>query len=408
MTESNIKVRVLEPKNIKYFEIVERKGIGHPDTLADGIAEYVSIGYSLHCLKKFGYIPHHNFDKVYIGGGKASISFGGGSILKPVNLKINGRVSKKFRNEKIGYEDVITQSAKEYVKKVLPHMNVEEHLHIEVNSTDHSANPYWYNPRGPQDLPEISSPKANDTSITIGFWPLSDLEKTALVSESYFYNSDSRPKYDFVGHDIKVMCIGSGENVEILVSVPFISTKTPDSKFYEEKIADFETRLKNIAEKVIPHKNVDLNMKTGGAARKEYLLLTGSCIELGEEGLVGRGNKTRGVISSTRPYSMEAPYGKNPVYHVGKIYAVIADEISKEISQKFDCKCTTFILNRVGDNLREPRKIFIDTDTKIKLNETQKVVSNILNQNWTENILKEQLLVPKIGLEDLPRTLYDD
>lgn len=39
------------------FEVVERKGLGHPDTLADGIAEIVEIEYAKYCLNMFGYIP---------------------------------------------------------------------------------------------------------------------------------------------------------------------------------------------------------------------------------------------------------------------------------------------------------------------------------------------------------------
>ena len=46
------------------IEIVERKGLGHPDTLADALAEHLSVNYSNYTLKKFGAILHHNFDKL--------------------------------------------------------------------------------------------------------------------------------------------------------------------------------------------------------------------------------------------------------------------------------------------------------------------------------------------------------
>lgn len=41
-----------DPSHLSY-EVVERKGLGHPDTLADGIAEQIEIDYSLYCLDKF-------------------------------------------------------------------------------------------------------------------------------------------------------------------------------------------------------------------------------------------------------------------------------------------------------------------------------------------------------------------
>ena len=39
------------------FEVVERKGIGHPDTLCDTIAEKVSQAYSQYCLEHYGIMP---------------------------------------------------------------------------------------------------------------------------------------------------------------------------------------------------------------------------------------------------------------------------------------------------------------------------------------------------------------
>ncbi len=50
-------------------EIVERKGLGHPDTLADGLAESISNAFSQLTMKKFGAVLHHNVDKLMIGGG---------------------------------------------------------------------------------------------------------------------------------------------------------------------------------------------------------------------------------------------------------------------------------------------------------------------------------------------------
>ena len=55
-----------EDRNI---EIVERKGLGHPDTLADKLAEECSRVYSVYCMEHFGCVLHHNIDKLYIGGG---------------------------------------------------------------------------------------------------------------------------------------------------------------------------------------------------------------------------------------------------------------------------------------------------------------------------------------------------
>ncbi len=96
------------------FEIVERKGIGHPDTLADGIAEAISIEYSRFCLEEFGAILHHHFDKTLIMGGRAKIDFGSGKMERPVRLLVNGRISSQFGNKKIDYKKIQENAIKNY------------------------------------------------------------------------------------------------------------------------------------------------------------------------------------------------------------------------------------------------------------------------------------------------------
>ena len=49
-------------------EIVERKGRGHPDYIADAISEEVSHALSLYYLEHFGVILHHNVDKSLVVG----------------------------------------------------------------------------------------------------------------------------------------------------------------------------------------------------------------------------------------------------------------------------------------------------------------------------------------------------
>jgi S-adenosylmethionine synthetase len=51
--------------------IVERKGWGHPDTLADHLAERLSRTYGRYTLAEFGAVLHHNFDKLGLLGGPA-------------------------------------------------------------------------------------------------------------------------------------------------------------------------------------------------------------------------------------------------------------------------------------------------------------------------------------------------
>lgn len=83
------------------FEIVERKGLGHPDTLADGLAENAEIEYCNYCLREFGCVPHHNFDKLTLTGGMCKQVWGGGKFIEPVRLAFLGRGSKIFAGKSI-------------------------------------------------------------------------------------------------------------------------------------------------------------------------------------------------------------------------------------------------------------------------------------------------------------------
>ena len=54
------------PVEKQKIEIVERKGVGHPDSIADGLAESVSRALCREYLQNFGYILHHNNDECQI------------------------------------------------------------------------------------------------------------------------------------------------------------------------------------------------------------------------------------------------------------------------------------------------------------------------------------------------------
>ncbi|MEM1761829.1 MAG: methionine adenosyltransferase, partial [Desulfurococcaceae archaeon] len=58
-------------------ELVERKGLGHPDYIADSASEAASRMLCKYYLKEFGTILHHNLDKTLLVGGQASPRFGG-------------------------------------------------------------------------------------------------------------------------------------------------------------------------------------------------------------------------------------------------------------------------------------------------------------------------------------------
>ena len=92
-------------------EIVERKGLGHPDTLADALAERMSVAYSRQCLERFGAVLHHNLDKLYLRGGHCQIGLGTFEMTDPVTLTIGGRVWSSFSGEPIDHRELFQEVA---------------------------------------------------------------------------------------------------------------------------------------------------------------------------------------------------------------------------------------------------------------------------------------------------------
>jgi S-adenosylmethionine synthetase len=82
-------------------EIVERKGLGHPDTICDALAETLSRNLCSEYRRRFGKILHHNVDKALLRGGRAAAKFAGGHVLSPINIYFAGRATDKVGNDSI-------------------------------------------------------------------------------------------------------------------------------------------------------------------------------------------------------------------------------------------------------------------------------------------------------------------
>ncbi|MGU3438769.1 methionine adenosyltransferase [Bacillus cereus] len=402
---------LITPDKLQY-EVVERKGLGHPDTLTDGIAEAAEIEYCKYCLDKFGYIPHHNFDKVMIIGGKCVQKYGGNDFSDPIKVIFMGRGSKSFGNEQIPLEDIQIKAAKAYLSRVLPHLDVNLTSTIEFHSetSSHSTRPYWFSPRDKNDLPEYNAdgPIANDTATMISYWPLTTSEKLPLDIEGYFYRNDTdglpHPRFKEFGGDIKVMVVRDGDDIVITVTVPQITTMTVSEEQYLLRQDHLRENLMQYVNDLYPNENINLiinNQKLGNNPRP-YLVTAGSCTDFGEEGAVGRGNKTHGIISSFRPNTMEAPHGKNSTYFVGKVLGYQADVIAKQIYDVTGSPCQVILRANIDDKLYVPSKIMVSTANEVDEEIVRNIVQDSLNvgAETTMRIINEKPFIPRTNVID--------
>jgi len=95
----NIEIELLKMQSVREMrvELVERKGLGHPDYIADSASEVASRALCKYYLKEFGTILHHNLDKTLLVGGQANPRFGGGEVIEPIYIIVAGRATTEVR-----------------------------------------------------------------------------------------------------------------------------------------------------------------------------------------------------------------------------------------------------------------------------------------------------------------------
>ena len=390
------------------FEVVERKGIGHPDTLSDHLADKISSEYSKYTLKKYGAILHHNFDKVGLLGGSSYVTFGQGYLTAPIRVLINGRASVSFGGDKIPLRRLITKWVKDFFSQRLPNIDLEEDLNIVFNLSNKSSpgktyekeakkgtRLFWFEPRNLEDLTELKKLVSNDTSLGVGFSPRTKLETVVLAIEQTLNSKLYKNRYPWLGTDIKILGYRYGSDYKITICVPQISSFVSTIENYKNNLNTVkELIIQIVAKNKIPLDKFEFSMNTRDNYElcELYLTATGSSIESGDEGLVGRGNRINGLITPLRPMSMEGAAGKNPVYHIGKVYYVFAQKISELIYKKFHIPNEVFLCSQSGRDLFDPWVSVVNIPSgfkkhkeladffEIEIAKIPKVTEDIINQ----------------------------
>ncbi len=370
-------------------EIVERKGLGHPDTICDGIAESVSRTLSRYYLDEFGMILHHNVDKGLIIGGEARPEFGGGVLISPIAVIVAGRATKLVNGKRLPVDEIAREAVLEYLrgfKNLDPSIDVDIDVRLRQGSVD---------------LTDVfsrakSRPLANDTSFGVGFAPLTQLESLVLDLERYLNSDKFHSRYPWLGEDIKVMGLRTGDEYSVTVASAMVSRFVPDLDSYQE----FKETLVREMEKFADSRGIPAEFSVNTADNLDprnpsvYITVTGLSAEAGDDGQVGRGNRANGLITPKRPMSLEAVAGKNPVNHVGKIYNILANRIAQEIVKETKAEnAYAFILSQIGKPINSPQILEIKTTRP-----TEK--ARYIAEYWLENLdrLTEEFVSGKIQI----------
>jgi len=396
--DRNIQVEPLRTVHIEEqgIELVERKGLGHPDSIADGVSESVSRALCRLYLDEFGRILHHNTDETQVVGGGSEPKFGGGRVTSPIYILLVGRATTEVNGEKLPYRDVAVEAARKYVQSVCAHLDIDKHVEFDCKIG-----------QGSVDLRGVFEQKAvlsNDTSFGVGFAPLSDTERLVLESER-FLTLKLKKKLHALGEDVKVMGYRQGEAIHLTVAAALIDSELKDAREYASACQEIHDQLAEQAAKLTRRKvTIDVNTADDPELGRYYLTVTGLSMEAGDDGSVGRGNRANGLITPCRPMSLEASAGKNPVNHVGKIYNLLGNLIANDIVKEAGGDVREVhvrILSQIGKPTDQPQvaSIQILPATGVKLAKVKPNAETVA-EKWFENIdsIPRLLLTGKLSV----------
>jgi len=400
MAKKNIHVAGVDeiPLPERNIEIVERKGIGHPDSVSDALAEEVSKALCKMYIKEYGHVLHHNTDETQIAAGQAAPRFGGGAIIDPSYILLVGRTTTHVGDGKdlksLPCKPTALAAARKYLDKTFPNLDVDSEVVLDAKLG-----------MGSDDLTGVykaSGHLANDTSFGVGYAPYSITDKLVLKTEEYI-NGSLKKKLPESGQDVKVMASRIGNKVTLTVACAMVDKYIADATEYKSAVEQLYNSTLDNALKIIGSQKINVNLfvNTGDDYKRKvyYLTCTGMSQEMGDDGSVGRGNRCNGLITPYRPMSMEATSGKNPITHIGKIYNImsklIADDVAKNVGGNAEIRVR--LLSQIGKPVSEPLTASVDIVTNKASSEAKlpkwKAEAEAIAEDWLDNIDKVTELI---------------
>jgi S-adenosylmethionine synthetase len=350
-----------KPIEEQMVEFVETKGLGHPDTICDSVCEHCADALAEFYKKRFGKVLHYNIDKALLIAGASIPRFGGGKTLSPVRLIIAGRATNKVHGKEFNAAKVIKASAESYLSRF---KGAKFNVIVDVKP-------------GAANLRVIAKdkvPVANDTSFGASHYPFSKTESMVSKARDYILSPEFRRRYPSAGQDIKVMGIRVQDKIRLVVAIAFIGKHVRDMEQYIKIKNSIITELTN-RYKV----NVDLNTldDVTGDENLIYLTVTGLSAEMGDDGQVGRGNRYNGLITPSRPMSLEACAGKN-ARHPGRSYQVAAFHAAKSLVKAGAKSAEVKIITNIGGPLEEPSAVSLKLEGQLSKPVIEKCVRDAI------------------------------
>ncbi|MFX1308528.1 MAG: methionine adenosyltransferase, partial [Promethearchaeota archaeon] len=345
-------------------------------------------------------------------GGTARPEYGGGQIIQPQYFLIVGRAINQILKEcgdgthKLEYIPIPTICI-ETQRKVLASIFRNLDLNKDIQF-DYAVRPGSIDLTGVFDESHHTEevPLANDTSFGVGYAPYSDVERITLEAEKLINSDKFKDKCPASGEDVKVMTERIGNEIGITVAAAMISKHINDASEYVSYTNQIKEAVLDLAADIIPERDVSCQVNVADNIEKGllYLTITGTSAEAGDDGEVGRGNRSNGLITPCRTMSLEAVCGKNPINHVGKLYNVLGTEIAREIVKRGQgdiLEAHVKLLSQIGRPITDPwvNSIELIPADNVSFNSIKKIAEEVSTEKLSkENFidLRKRLIAGKV------------
>lgn len=377
-------IRVIQlqqvPVGEQPLEIVERKGVGHPDHICDAIMNEVSVALSKEYVKRYGTVLHHNIDKALLAAGEVRRRFGGGEVKRPMLMVFGDRATYDVDGDPVPVDEMAVSTAKRWFKKNIRFVDPDRHVRYQVELA-----------KGSEALQDIFKRKgqflgANDTSAAVGYAPLTETERLVLITERYINSPSFKKEFPETGEDVKIMASREDGSLDLTIALAFVDRFIEsENQYFKRKaeVVDDVTRFVRSRAK-FDQVSVSINTadKSGRGMGGMYLTVLGTSADDGDGGQVGRGNRVNGLIPLNRPTCSEAAAGKNPVSHVGKIYNLLCYEIAQHVYQKVSGikEVYVWLLSQIGHPINQPKVAGVELilDKGVELKSVSRPVTDIV------------------------------
>jgi len=372
------------------IEMVERKWLGHPDTLADMLAEVFSNRYTNYGLKHFGILLNHWVDKVLLSWWEAEVNYDNATITKNMRAYLLGKITSSVWGHTIPIKEIFEESIAEvfhsiFGPEILKYIDVVLDINEGVG-LDHPLD--IYKPKNKEDFVQLTTNyRSNDTIICSSYYQYTVAEQVCIDLENTICGELFKREFPATGWDSKVLTVRVWKHYDITACIPFIANRTSDFNKYKkekEKIADFlNNYLANFFELVDPGASFSLYINTKDYEEYGYVTVFWTALDKWDYGAVGRGNKFSWVISNNRDTNIEAISGKSAFRHGWKIYTYLSYYIAKKIWEETGSDILVQIATQNGKKLDDPMIVSVSSsrecDSHVIKSIVEQYIANVYN-----------------------------